>query len=88
MDEPELSYQDAMQDLADLFSVGPIPTKLPYRRYVLELIDGKPTFRRDVDEIELAVEDAINEASGPDHANDGNNIVPKKLAEQFPGRSV
>jgi hypothetical protein len=42
----------------------------------------EPIFRRD--EIELAVEAAINEVLGPDPANEGDDIVPQKLAKLFP----
>lgn len=85
MDEPNLSYEEAMQGLVDLFTEGPVPTKPPYRRYVLEFIDGKPIFRRDADEFEMAFDEAIKEIFELD--SDGDKIVPQKLAKQFSDRS-
>ena len=66
----------AMQALVELFSKPKKTFKGRGRRYELELVSGKPTFRRDA--IDLLLEDVY----GPTH-DDGNDIVPEKLAKIF-----
>jgi hypothetical protein len=87
MNDRELTLEEAMQGLAELFSQGPDAPKRRYRKYLLEYQDGKPVFRNDEldsevdlarDAIELAFDEVVNEMFGED-------IVPQKLATLFPG---
>jgi len=39
------------------------------------------------EELDLAFDDAMEKVFGPGPGNDGDDIVPQKLAKQFPGRS-
>ena len=93
MDERESKYEEAIQRLAELFSDDPsAPPTRGRRKYVLEYLDGEPVFRLAEmpnkpalprDEIEVALDEVMVELFGPDP--DGNEIVPQKLAKQFPG---
>jgi hypothetical protein len=52
------------------------PCKSCARRYLLDWVEGQPVFRRD--EVDLAIEEAINDAYGK--AEDrGDEIVPRVL---------
>lgn len=89
----ELTPEEGLQGLADLFGKDPVPTcKTERRRYVLEYEDGEPVFRSaeirsepvlPPSEFEVAFDEAIKEIFGPDP--DGDEIVPHKLAKLFPG---
>ena len=86
MDGPERTVDDPAIALTKLFADLPdVPTRR-CRTYVLESQDGHPVFRcTDHDpsvqrcEIEIAITETIDELFG-------NDIVPKKLAQHFPGR--
>jgi hypothetical protein len=52
------------------------------RTYILELENGQLVFRRD--ELDLAIDAAIEDVFGTD-PHRGDEIVPQKLAEFFPG---
>jgi hypothetical protein len=93
MADHELTPEEGFQALAELFSDDPsAPPTRGCRKYLLECQDGKPIFRLSEmpskpapprDEIEVALDEVMVELFGPDP--DGNEIVPKKLAELFPG---
>jgi hypothetical protein len=83
MDDLKHTPEEAMLALAELFSKGPRPCKSSGLTYLLEIADGKLVFRRD--QICLAIENAINDAYGPKPDHEGDDIVPQKLAKQFPG---
>jgi hypothetical protein len=83
--DPAFPDAEAIKALLALFSEGPAPARPALRRYILELEEGEPVFRRDGDEIELAINDAIREVCGPAPEDDGDEIVPQKLAKSFPG---
>jgi len=85
MDEPKPTAEEGMQALADLFSNGVNPCKNSGRTYVLEFKDGYLVFRRD--EFCLIFDEALNATFGPEPENNGDEIVPQKLARLFPGRS-
>jgi|SRR5450830_307695 hypothetical protein len=75
---------EAMVALTELFSNLP-KSYNNHRTYVLELENGNLVFRRE--ELDLAFDDAMEKVFGPGPGNDGDDIVPQKLAKQFPGRS-
>lgn len=88
MDEPERTPDDPWSALTKLFSDLPDKPARRCRTYVLENQDGQPVFRcTDIDpaiercEIEMAIIQTIEELFG-------NDIVPRKLATHFPGRSI
>jgi hypothetical protein len=82
MDDSKHIPDEAMQTLFELFSKGHDPCKSSGRKYVLEFENDRPVFRRH--ELCLAFEDALNAIYGPNAGNNGNDIVPQKLAKQFP----
>ena len=75
---------EAMTALVELFSNLPSRNNINRRKYVLELENGEPVFRRD--EFDLVLESVLNEVFGPDPNNDGHDIVPQKLSKLFPHR--
>jgi hypothetical protein len=84
MDEPKPTAEEGMQTLANLFSNGVAPCKSSGRTYVLDLKDGNLVFRRD--DFCLMFDEALNDTFGPNPENNGDEIVPQKLARLFPGR--
>ncbi len=88
MDKPKHTPDEAdkaMQALFELFSNLPNTNNINRRKYVFELEDGEPVFRRD--ETDLAFDKIFDKVCGPNPNSDGDEIVPQKLAKQFPGRS-
>jgi hypothetical protein len=88
MDEPERTPDDPGDALTKLISALPDKPTRRCRTYVLEQEDGHPVFRcidpgpaAERCEIDIAITEAIDELFGGD-------IVPRKLAQQFPGRST
>lgn len=82
-DKCEREAHEAMLALAELFSNSPNSNNTNNCKYVLELKDGHPVFRRD--EICLAVDKAFEEVFGPSPDGKDKDIVPRKLAKLFPG---
>ena len=78
----ELDADKAFQALFEIFSKPMKPFKGMGRTYVLELVAGQPVFRRD--EIDLLIDNAIEKAYGTAGEDRGNEIVPEKLAKNFP----
>jgi hypothetical protein len=95
MDERELTYEEAIRRLTELFSDDPsAPPTRTCRKYFLENQDGEPVFRLAEmpgkptlprSEIEVVFDEVMLELFGPDP--DGDEIVPQKQAKLFPGRS-
>ena len=82
----ELTPDEAVRALAELFSSLPSAPNRRCRKYVLEREDGELLFRLvkiPRDEIDLAFDEVMAELFGPD--SDGDEIVPQKLAKLFPG---
>jgi hypothetical protein len=79
--DPLSDADEAMRALTELFSN--LSNNTSRRRYVLELENGEPVFRRD--ELCLAFESAMNEVFGQIADNDRDDIVPRKLSQLFPG---
>jgi hypothetical protein len=87
MNERELEYKEAIQRLAELFSNASAPPSCGRHKYFLEYQAGEPVFRLAEtsiprDEIDVALDEIMAELFGEP---DGNEIVPEKLAELFPG---
>jgi hypothetical protein len=89
MADPESTSEDGFRILHELFgSEDPsAPPTRGCRKYVFEYLDGEPVFRRADshlalarDEIDLALDQIFDEELG-------NEIVPQKLANVFPGSS-
>jgi hypothetical protein len=87
MDESKPTADDPLEALTMLFAALPDQPTRRCRTYVLEQEDGHPVFRctdpapaAERGEIEIAITETIDELFGGD-------IVPRKLAQQFPGRS-
>lgn len=85
----DLSFEEAVQGLVDLFNSLPWRPNRCHRKYVLRSENGNLVFRfahernkplPPRDEIELAVDQAID-----DLFREENEIVPRKLAKSFPG---
>jgi hypothetical protein len=95
MVDHELTYEEALQGLNELFGGAKAPPTRSSRKYVLEYQDGEPVFRfaqivsshstLPRSELDVAFDEVIVELFGPDP--DGGEIVPEKLAEHFPGSS-
>jgi hypothetical protein len=92
MADHELTPEEAIRGLAELFSNLPSAPKRRCRKYFLEYQDGEPVFRLAEtpskpalprDEIEVAFYEVMMELFRPDP--DGNEIVPQKLAKLYPG---
>src|SRR5262245_27664919 len=93
MPDHELSTdaEEGFRLLHEVFGApDPSVPKRRCRRYVLQFRDGEPVFRdancghvQPRDEIESMLDQIIAEVFG----NDGDDIVPKKLAQAFPGSS-
>ena len=88
MDESKPTADDPLEALTKLFAALPDQPTRRCRTYVLEQEDGHPVFRctdpapaAERSEIEIAITETIDELFGGD-------IVPRKLAQQFPGRST
>ena len=85
-DDRKLNADRAFEALKDIFSQLKGPTKDNGRRYFLEFIDGQPVFRPD--ELDFAFAKVFNEVCRNGVRDDGEDeIVPRKLAMQFPHRS-
>jgi len=82
-DKCEREAHEAMLALAELFSNSPNSNNINNCKYVLELENDHPVFRRD--EICLAVEKAFEDVFGPSPDGKDKDIVPRKLAKLFPG---
>jgi hypothetical protein len=81
-DEISATADRPMSALVELFSM--LPKSYPnHRRYIIEIENGALVFRRE--ELCLIFEDVMNEKFGPKPEHNGDDIVPQKLAKQFPG---
>ena len=68
----------AFQALYEIFSQPMDRFKGCGRKYILDLVAGRPVFR--LNEFDVIFNEALDEAFGP---KDGNEIVPEKLARCF-----
>ena len=80
-DEISPAAHKAMVALTELFSNLP-KSYSNHRTYELALEDGYPIFRRQ--KLCLMFDDIMLKEFGPDADTDGDDIVPEKLAKQFP----
>ena len=86
MADHELTYEEALQGLNELFgSTEAAAPARSFRKYVLEYQDGEPTFQPvpPRSELDVIFDEVVSELFGPD--TDGDEIVPLKLAKLFPG---
>ena len=81
MADHELTPEESLRLLDELFGGedGSVP-KRRCRKYVLDYLNGKPAFR-----FAEWFDELMMELFGPDP--DGDEIVPQKLAQIFPGSS-
>jgi len=80
---PDLSPDDALRALSELFSKMPKRPNLNGKQYILEFKNGLLIFRRD--EVSQMLDEIFDEVLGNSEDPEADEIVPEKLARMFPG---
>jgi hypothetical protein len=83
MSNSELTPDDTLRALAELFSNLPKHPNANGKRYILAFKNGQPIFTRN--EVDQMLDEKFKEAIGSREDQEADEIVPKKLARMFPG---